>query len=337
MDRSFESIAGLSNEHHKEDTHIMSRIYEALKQSDKPIGCSIAELIDGDQIVVADDSEKVAITECVKSVPKPESRPADAGDHQIEGYRVVPLCVPARVPIIAFDGSVDRAAEQYRILRTNILQHPKQPTMIAISSADPGDGKTITAINTAAILAMKSDNRVLLIDADLRQCSVAPAMGIEASPGLVGVLSGECRLEEAIVRIEQLPNLHVLPSGPLCANPVELLDSAFCNSTIQRLRDRFDIIVVDTTPTAAVADFKLVLQLCDGVLLVIRPDHTKRDSFLRALQIEPQEKLLGTVLNGSEEWFLWKGQEHDLHYYAAKGYKGGSGAGVRRQSPGNRK
>ncbi len=304
----------------------MSRIYEALRQSDKSTECSIAELIDGDQTVVTDDSERTLAGEPIEEgyadiarpLPNTEPVPIDAGEHQPGEYRVVPLRVSARVPILAFDGSPGRAAEQYRILRTNILQHPKHPAMMAISSADPGDGKTITAINTAAILALKSDYRVLLIDADLRQCSVAPALGIDSGPGLVGVLGGECTLEDAIVRIEQLPNLYVLPSGPLCANPVELLDSAYCNSVIQRLRDGFDFIVVDTTPTAAVADFKLVLQFCDGVLLVVRPDHTNRDSFVRALQIEPREKLLGTVLNSSEEWFLWKGQENYIHYYAER-------------------
>lgn len=304
----------------------MSRIYEALRQSDKSTESSIAELIVGDQTVVFDDSQKteedVPIQEVYAHLAEPlleqESFLDVAEQHQPSQYRVVPLHVQAHVPIIAFDGSFGRAAEQYRILRTNILQHPKQPAMIAISSANPGDGKTITAINTAAILATKSDYRVLLIDADLRQCSVAPALGIDSGPGLVGVLSGECTLEDAIVRIEQLPNLHVLPSGRLCANPVELLDSAYCNSLIQRIRERFDFIVVDTTPTAAVADFKLVLQFCDGVLLVARPDHTNRDAFARALQIEPQEKLLGTVLNSSEEWFLWKGQDRYLHYYNDK-------------------
>jgi len=300
----------------------MSRIYEALKQSDKSSECSIAELIDGEQTVVAVACEEHEFLEPIQETypdlarPLPEPVLAYEGDRVPSAYRVVSPRIPQGVPIIAFDGSVNRAAEQYRILRTNILQHPKKPTMFAVSSADPGDGKTITAINTAAILAMKSDSRVLLIDADLRQCSVAPALGIESSPGLIGVLGGECALEDAIVQIQELPNLHVLPSGPLCANPVELLDSAFCNALIQQLRERFDFIVVDTTPTAAVADFKLVLQFCDGVLMVVRPDHTNRDSFLRALQIEPQEKLLGTVLNGSEEWFLWKGQEHYVHYYA---------------------
>ena len=304
----------------------MSRIYEALRQSDKSAESSIAELIDGDQTVVTDEFQNTGEAKPIQesyagfAEPLPEQkRVLDyEGQHQPREYRAVPLRVQAHVPIIAFDGSVGQAAEQYRILRTNILQHPKQPAMIAISSADPGDGKTVTAINTAAILAMKSDYRVLLIDADLRRCSVAPALGIDSSPGLVGVLGGKCSLEDAIVRIEQLPNLHVLPSGPLCANPVELLDSAYCNSLIQRVRHRFDFIVVDTTPTAAVADFKLVLQFCDGVLLVVRPDHTNRDSFLRALQIEPQEKFLGTVLNGSEEWFLWKGQGNYMHYYTQK-------------------
>jgi capsular exopolysaccharide synthesis family protein len=213
-----------------------------------------------------------------------------------------------------------RAGEQYRLLRTNILQHSARPKALAISSATPGDGKTISAINIAGILALKSEPTVLLVDADFRRGSIAKVLGLDASPGMSDILEGHCSIEKAIVRVEQLPNLHILPAGTTTSKPTELLDSALFRWLVKALRDQFSFVIFDTTPTAVVADFKLVQQVCDGVLLIVRPDHTDRRALLEALEMEPRDKLLGTVINNFEDWFLWKND--DNYYYPGESRKG---------------
>src|SRR5262249_45942390 len=157
-------------------------------------------------------------------------------------YREAILDIPDGLPALPFDGRDKRASEQYRILRTNVLQHPARPKVVAVSSAASRDGKTITSINLAGILSMKSDVRVAIMDADLRRGSVAPAMGIPPEPGLTDVLTGRCTLDEAIVRIDRIPNLHVLPAGAESATPAELLDSGLFRSTVASLRDHFSFI-----------------------------------------------------------------------------------------------
>ena len=136
------------------------------------------------------------------------------------GYAEVEAHPLPRVPVFPFLAGGDaHAAEQYRILRTNILQHPAQPKVIAISSAAPGDGKTLTSINIAGILAMKSDSRVLLIDADLRRCAVASTLGIETGMGFGDLLKGTCKLKDAVVKLRSPENLYVLPAGQVSVTP----------------------------------------------------------------------------------------------------------------------
>lgn len=221
----------------------------------------------------------------------------------------------AHGPLIPFDGSNLRIAEQYRLLRTNILMHPARPKVIAISSSSLGDGKTVTSINLAGTLALRSDANVLLVDGDLRQCKIATSLGIPSSPGLADVLQERCSLEEAIVQVEEIPNLLVLPAGDATGNPAELLDSAQWKRAIMTLRASFSFTIIDTTPVTAVADFQLVQQVSDGVLFVLRPDHTKRSLLKKALLAVPKDKLLGTVLNAVPDWFLWNIRES---YYASK-------------------
>ena len=281
----------------------MSRFFTALQRRDDSAATALADSIEGRMGPSVD-----ATSPFLPNPAASEMRPAN--------YRTVSLHLQTG-PLFPFDGSDSRTAEQYRMLRTNILLHPARPKIIAISSASPGDGKTVTSINLAGTLALKTDASVLLVDADLRQCRIATSLGIPASPGLTEVLREKCPLEEAIVRVEEIPSLHVLPCGEVGGNPTELLDSTQWKRIANRLRAEFSYVIIDTTPVAAVADFQLVQEVSDAVLLVLRPDHTKRTLFQKALETVPKEKLLGTMLNAVPDWFLWGNRDND-YYYAQK-------------------
>lgn len=228
--------------------------------------------------------------------------------------RRVDLAVSAFTPVFPFEDEHSDAAEQYRLIRTKILHHPKAPKTLVISSGSSGDGKTITAINLAASLALKSATSVLLIDADLRRPRVANALGLEG-PGLTDVISGRCSLDEALCCPNQLPNLCILTAGTPTTNPVELLDSDQWRLLMQEVRRRFSSTVLDTTPVALVADYDLVQLQSDGVILVARPDHSARSVTFKALELVPKDKLIGVVLNCVEDWFLWKVESYGLYGY----------------------
>jgi Mrp family chromosome partitioning ATPase len=126
-------------------------------------------------------------------------------------------------------------------------------------------------------------------------------------------LDGRCDLGSAIVRIEQFPSLCFLPAGKPKVNPSELLDSDRWSETCASLRGWFGYVVFDTPPVAAVADYDLIQTACDGVVLVMRSDHSNRKLCLQTLEVVPREKLVGVVMNCVKDWFLAKSESY--YYY----------------------
>lgn len=290
----------------------MSRIYDALKQTENPL----VRMIESEQ--VARPMNPVAESGQLSSIlPNTEHISGNSAAPLVDprNYRIVEVRPDVGVPVLPFDDTDQRTAESYRILRTNILHHPKRPKLIGVSSGGPGDGKTTSAINIAGVLALKQDSRVLLIDGDLRRSSIAASLGIDFAPGLTEVLTGQCALADAIVQISNLENLHVLPAGDASSiNPTELLDSAAWRELCQVVGQQFQFTIIDTTPIGHVADYQLIQVACDGVILIVRPDHTNRQAFETAIQQVPKDKLLGTLLNCTEDWFLWQRRDNYGYY-----------------------
>jgi capsular exopolysaccharide synthesis family protein len=207
------------------------------------------------------------------------------------------------------------AEEQYRIIRTKLLQRHSNGGMLVISSPSPGDGKTITALHLAATLATSAEHGVLLLEADLRRPSMHRYLGISQNVGLSNVLTGANRLDEGLFAIEGAPNLSVLLAGTAEGGPADLLSSSQWRDLSATLRTRFPWIIVDSPPIGAVTDFDLIHAVCDSAVLVVRPDHSDRTLALEAIKtLGP--KLSGVVLNGLDEWFLWKPYRYGAYCYA---------------------
>jgi capsular exopolysaccharide synthesis family protein len=291
----------------------MSKIFDALTKAGDDTSAILTSVFDG-------VTESRTAPELVMPTPEPEPPRAAAVpveermEHRVDAVRSAPVRVSAIAPVFPLDDAHPQAAEQYRIIRTKLLQHSAQPRTIVVSSPSSGDGKTVTAVNTAACLALKEGAKVLLIDADLRRSSIADLLGLPAEPGLADVLAGRCVAAEAVTRLEQLPNLSVLTAGRRCGNPAELLDSVQWRALIEACRKEYRYIVIDATPVAAVADYELVQVVCDGIVVVVRPDHTDRKLFEKTLATIPKAKLIGAVINCAENWFLWK--THGYGYYS---------------------
>jgi capsular exopolysaccharide synthesis family protein len=233
---------------------------------------------------------------------------ADVRGNLVESrFRTVEVQLAALSPLLPFDGSSPTAGEQYRAVRTNLLQHPDGPRLLVVSSCGPGDGKTLSAVNVAGALAMQGETTVLLVDADLRKPSLARALGLPQDPGLADVLHGDCALEAAIVRTAQFPNLYVLPAGRANRNPAELLDSMRWRQVSGTVKNSFRFVVIDTPPIAAVTDYDVVQAAADGVIFVVRPDRSDRNLCLAALaRVRGTGKLTGVLVNCAEDWFLYQ-------------------------------
>jgi len=246
----------------------LSKIFEALRKTESKIG----------QLAMPDLTAELS----VGNVQAAEGLlSASKGDQEVGGeIRSQPIRLLAGSPIL-FDGIDQQAAEQYRIIRTKIHHHPAQPRVLMVSSAMPGDGKTISAINLAGALALQEDLEVLLIDADFRRPTVAKLLGLSAGPGLSEVVSGKASIEEALVRVEQFPNLYVLTAGKNLPNAAEHLTSARWRALCDFFRTRFRYTILDSPPLGTVADCELLQLAADGVVLVVRLGHTDRQLLKR--------------------------------------------------------
>jgi capsular exopolysaccharide synthesis family protein len=201
--------------------------------------------------------------------------------------------------IIAYSNPDSLIAEQFRSIRTNIhfLTEKGKKKVLLITSPGKGEGKSTTAANIAVSMAQQKE-KVLIIDANLREPSLHSIFKLSNSVGLTDVLTGKSTLEEAVNRTE-IGRLEVLTSGAVPYNPAELLGSDLLADLLQKVLERYDFILVDSTSVNEVADTKVLANKCDGVILVVSKGFSKSAKVVetkRALEFA-QAKLMGVILN----------------------------------------
>lgn len=193
------------------------------------------------------------------------------------------------------------AAEQFRTLRGRIdsLATQRDIKSVALTSANPDEGKSTASINLAAVTSMSVGRKVVLVDCDLRQPKIHKSLGIDPVAGLAEVLTGRASIDEAIVQADGI-TLDVLAVRNTPSNPSELLASREMRQLVAQLVDRYDQVVLDTPACLGLPDAKTVTELADGVVLVVRADVTPREDVETVLEILDRSRLLGMVLNGVE-------------------------------------
>lgn len=193
--------------------------------------------------------------------------------------------------------------EIYKTLRTNImfaLPHTDETPsgkVIVFSSAIPGEGKTTVCINTAITIA-QTGAKVLLIDADLRIPKFHKYFGINGKKGLSDVLGGFCKLNEAVVAIDE-HGMDCIPAGQIPPNPAELLASQTTVSLLEELKGIYDYILIDTPPITVVTDALAISPASSGMVLIVREGkttHTVLKSALKSLEFA-NVKVLGIINN----------------------------------------
>lgn len=293
----------------------MSKIFEALRKTEGGAADIAMSVLGEETFPIAEPMvtpPQGAIEAEAPTQVHPPGQATPVSETRVEAIRIA-----ANSPLLPFDGSDARAAEQYKIMRTKLCHHPEQPRMLLVSSPMAGDGKTISAANLAGALALLADLRVLLIDCDFRHSSLTKLLGFSSTTGLSEILRGEATLESSLISVEQFPNLYFLPAGAAVLNPSELLSTAKWQALLEVIRREFRFAVLDAPPIGMVADYELLQLACDGVVLVARPDHTSRRLWRKAVELVPKPKQLGVILNCVEDWFLWKTHSY-YHYYSGK-------------------
>jgi capsular exopolysaccharide synthesis family protein len=210
--------------------------------------------------------------------------------------------------------------EAYRAVRTSLLLSTAgtPPKTILVTSGQSGEGKTTTAINTAISLTQLGA-KVIIIDCDLRRPSVHKRLNISAAKGLTNYLATNCELSSVTQHLD-IPNLDVIPSGPIPPNPAELLSSRKMKEMLKGLRSKYDHIILDSPPVVNVTDPIILSTIVEGTIFVIHGGKTRRDIVKRARQElqNVKSKIFGVILNNVD---LHKDGYDYYSYYRYSSYE----------------
>jgi capsular exopolysaccharide synthesis family protein len=240
-----------------------------------------------------------------------------AGSARTAGFVAYDISVARVEPhLVAVTQPRSPYCEQFRSLRTRLLQAGEREKMrvFVVTSSGIGEGKTLTALNLAWLLAQNEGVRALVIDADLRQPCATDYLAIDAPTGLSDVLSGQVGLQQAIVRLDPA-GLYLLPGGQARDDVAELLSGPTFESIIKEARRMFDYIIIDAPPMGIFTDASLLINRADGALLVVRAGKTRYALLDKLLETLPRERLLGVVLNRADEKLETTSYYYQQRYY----------------------
>ncbi|MCX7835356.1 MAG: polysaccharide biosynthesis tyrosine autokinase [bacterium] len=208
-------------------------------------------------------------------------------------------------------------SEAYRALRTSLLfsDLERKRQVILLTSATTKEGKTTTSCNLAITLA-SAGMKTLLLDADFRRPSIHRNFRLERHHGITDILLGTLTIEQALKPTE-LGNLEILTCGEIPPNPAEIIASDFFNDLIQKLRQMYDVIIIDSPPIIAVTDATILAKIADTVILVTHSGYIAKREVLRCVSILKSVgvKLTGVVLNGLDIKRVYGSYYYYYHYY----------------------
>jgi capsular exopolysaccharide synthesis family protein len=234
------------------------------------------------------------------TTPAPSVSAEDAKD-LFGRFKMLRIALPDNTRLVCLADKKSPTAEAFRLLgvRLRDLRRGRPLQRLLITSTVPQEGKSTVSANLACTLAFRTEEKVLLLEGDVRRPSQSNMLSLGEMPGLCEWLQGKSELSESIYRIEGA-GLWMMPAGTAPSTPLELLQSARLPLLMSQLSTLFDWIIIDSPPILPLADTSVWARTAEGILLVTRQGTTEKDLLERGVKALDEEKLIGAILNCSQ-------------------------------------
>jgi capsular exopolysaccharide synthesis family protein len=235
------------------------------------------------------------------------------GSHGPMECETLHIAAPAGGHLVVLSDTESAAGEAFHLLGVRIRHLRRQRALkkILVTSTIPQEGKSVVASNLACTLALRTQQKVLLLEGDVRRPTQSKIFGIAHKPGICEWLAGEKTLLQSIYRLDG-PGIWIFPAGASSSNSLELLQSGRMGPMVEQLSNWFDWVIIDSPPILPLADTSMWANVADGTLLVVRQGITQKRQLQRGLEALGNQKLIGAVLNSAQTL------GHTDYYYRSK-------------------
>lgn len=295
----------------------MSRVFEALQRSQ-------GESPNPDASPLVPDQPEAASAVAVEAPPAGfgPAETVDANWLKVPAERILhPVPTPEQ-RLVAMTDPDCTGAEMFRVLATRLahMQRKRHLNKLLITSSVVDEGKSVVSANLALTLARRNNERVLLIEADLRRPTVSALFSSSPLKGISEWSDGKVTLEDSLYQIRDMP-VWLLAAGRPMDEPLPLLESGRFAKMLEAVSSSFDWVLLDATPMLPMADSTSLSRLCDGVLVVVRDGYTRRKVLNKALETIDKSKLLGMVFNQASMLNVNYDRYYGEYYGAGKSKK----------------
>jgi capsular exopolysaccharide synthesis family protein len=265
----------------------------------------IAELDDAAPAMIFGSSQAVSSPQLPLEGAKSDERLRVLGQ-----FRSLPLTISPESRLVSVLEQDSPAAEAFRLLgvRLRDLGRTRPLKKVLITSTIPQEGKTTIAANLACTLARSTQQKILILEGDVRRPALSQMLGLRGNPGICEWLRGDQKLTSCIYHLEDA-GIWVMPAGNSPQNPLEVLQSTKLNALMAQLGEWFDTVVIDSPPVLPLADTSVWMRLADGIMLVARQGITEKKQLQKGLEAIDPQKLIGALLNCSQN------SAHSHYYY----------------------
>lgn len=255
-----------------------------------------------------DPADSLIVTDAESSPDVPHIVPS-SGD-VFDQFPSLEIALPSQSRLVSITDPENPASEAFRLLavRLRSLRRKRPFKKVLITSTVPREGKSTVSANLASTLAKTPEQKILLLEGDVRRPSLSAMFGVGNNPGLCECLRGDRELSESIYQLKTT-GVWLLPAGDSQGEPLEHLQSAKLPALMERLSAWFDWIIIDSPPVLPLADTSIWTRLTEGILLVARQGTTERRSLKRGIEALERQKVIGVLLNSS------KSLPHSDYYY----------------------